>query len=138
MRKSKTKSAAMRRADMWFSRFVRLRDADKGGTCSCCACGRLMHWRGDGCHAGHFVRRGRQSTRYDERNVNAMCVRCNTFLDGAEWEHGRYIDAVRGGGTAAELKRKGEEIQKTSRAYFDEIAEKYRAKAIALGYGEAP
>jgi len=93
-----------------------------------------MHWRGDGCHAGHFVKRGRQSTRYDETNVHSQCNYENKYKGGKEWEMGQYIDKAYGRGTAQKLKWKGEEIQKTSITYFDEIAEKYKAKAEAEGY----
>lgn len=127
MRKSKTKSAAMRRADKYFSMFVRLRDSDENGTGACACCGKLVYWRNG--HAGHFVLRGRHSTRFDERNVNLSCVRCNLFLSGNTWEHGQYIDALHGKGTALKLKRKGEEIHKFTRDQLDIIAYKYRTLA---------
>lgn len=122
----------MKRADRYFSHWIRQSRADEGGTVQCRTCGKLMHWTE--CHCGHFVRRGRHATRYEERNCGPQCPSCNTYRGGREWEHGQYIDKTYGEGTAAELKRLGETILKTTKRHFDDVAETYRGKIIEEGY----
>lgn len=69
-----------KQADEWFSKYVRLRDADKNGVIRCCACGRLVAWQD--ADASHFVSRQYLHTRYNEKNVHASCRQCNRFLEG--------------------------------------------------------
>ena len=71
----------------------------------CVTCGHRAHWKEQ--HAGHFVQRDRKATRYDEKNVNVQCVRCNTFRSGEQFKHGEYIDRKYGKGTAAQLQALG-------------------------------
>ena len=42
-------------------------------------------------HAGHFIRRGKKSLKFDPRNVHAQCVGCNKYRNGAEAQHAEYI-----------------------------------------------
>lgn len=66
--------------DRVFSIYVRLRDADKNGYCKCISCGKVEHWKD--VDNGHFVNRSHMSTRYNERNCNAQCRKCNRFDEG--------------------------------------------------------
>lgn len=88
--------------DRWFSKFIRLRDADEHGVCRCITCGTFHFWNKD-IHAGHYVQRNRVATRWDEKNVNAQCCQCNTFNEGRQDEHGKAIDRKYGKGTAEYL-----------------------------------
>ncbi len=59
-----------------FNEFIRLRDRKKG--CISCVKGRVEN-------AGHFRSTGsapQASMRFDERNVNGQCIRCNFTLGG--------------------------------------------------------
>jgi hypothetical protein len=91
--------------DRWFSKYIRLRDADKNGVCRCITCRTPHYWKD--MHAGHFVLRDRKPTRWDERNVHAQCPHCNSFRSGEQDEHGRAIDRLYGAGTAAYLQAIG-------------------------------
>lgn len=87
--------------DKVFSEYIRLRDADRYGTCKCITCNRFFLWNeGD---AGHYMQRDRLATRYDERNVNAQCKYCNRFRSGEQYIHGIKIDEKYGEGTAQTL-----------------------------------
>jgi len=105
--------------DRWFSRFVRLRDSDENGFIKCCTCGRQKHWKD--CHNGHYVKRGHQATRYDEKDCAAMCVYCNMKRNGEEQAHRLYINHKYGEGTAELLKLKG-------KAPFKMLPEEYEEK----------
>jgi hypothetical protein len=85
--------------DRVFSEFIRLRDMEHRVQRSrCITCGKLFHWRR--IQAGHFISRAYKATRYDERNVNAQCRRCNVLMHGRQFEHGLAIDKLHGPGTA--------------------------------------
>lgn len=88
--------------DRWFSKYIRLRDSDKHGTCKCITCGTYHFWN-KGTHAGHFVGRKHVATRWDEKNVNAQCLQCNTFNEGCHHEYAIEIDKKYGKGTAERL-----------------------------------
>ena len=68
------------RKKVWtqFSKYIRLRD-----NYTCYTCGKVM-LRGDSnCHAGHYVPQSKGNRlRFDERNVHAQCVTCNSFNRG--------------------------------------------------------
>ena len=142
---SSDKSAAMKRADRAFSYFIRQRDANEAGVCRCISCGAMFHWVA--MDNGHFVGRSNQRLRYDEENCHAQCKTCNTIDCG---KHGRVfghpgmkrgrrkhtkdvkkrheegLEARHGPGILDRLRERGRELQKTSRAHFDEITKKYR------------
>lgn len=82
-RKPPTRASAMRKADTWFQRFIRTRDAQEygGRAFRCISCGRVLPM--EQCNAGHYVPRTRMATRYDEANVHAQCIRCNHWDEGA-------------------------------------------------------
>jgi len=63
-----------------FSRFIRLRDADKWGMCKCCTCGSRKVWKQ--MQAGHFISRVHSAVLFNEKNVHAQCVGCNMFKQG--------------------------------------------------------
>ncbi len=73
-KKSKTKLSTLRRkADETFNRYIRNRDG-----LVCISCGTV-----GSVDAGHYVATSVSANlRYDERNVNSQCRRCNRFLHG--------------------------------------------------------
>ena len=92
-------------ADHCFSLFVRLRDVVHvsfgRAYCKCVTCGKIEYWRD--VDAGHFATRNHLKTRFDERNVNAQCKRCNNFGKGEQAKHGFAIDSMYGEGTAKQI-----------------------------------
>ena len=79
-RKSKFthKSLAMKAAWDAMSIYVRVRDGWR-----CITCGR----KGDkySIQAGHFISRSYNAIKFDERNVNGQCKKCNVLLGGC-WD----------------------------------------------------
>nr|BDD48022.1 hypothetical protein 1 [Gammaproteobacteria bacterium]BDD48027.1 hypothetical protein 6 [Gammaproteobacteria bacterium] len=98
---NKTKPQLIRTLDKVFSKYIRLRDSNDEGWLSCITCGVLRHWKK--ADAGHFQLRARRATRWDERNVNGQCKRCNGDKKGRQYDHGVAIDKKYGEGTAFEL-----------------------------------
>lgn len=80
-----------------FSEFIRLRDADENGMCSCFTCGRVKYWREVDC--GHGLGRQHKSTKYHEKNNHAQCKRCNGFEGGMREVYKEKMDQRYGKGT---------------------------------------
>lgn len=112
----KTAQQLIKDADMWFSRYVRLRDSEFDGSgwkTECIdGCGRsgYVHSNGrwiKGFDNGHFISRGVFSLRYDELNCSAQNSHCNAWRDKEDMLEGyrNGLDMKYGSGTAQELKR---------------------------------
>lgn len=130
--RQKTRAQLVKELDTIFSRYVRKRDADEYGYCSCITCGRQHLWsHGNQMNAGHFMSRGKYGTRWEEKNVNAQCVACNKWQAGRQFEHGIAIDLKYGPGTADWLliqsNLKGPSVHE-----IKELIEVYSAKLAAL------
>jgi 5-methylcytosine-specific restriction endonuclease McrA len=87
-----------------FSKYVRIRDFLKHGTCISCG-NKLPHWKlGD---AGHYVAAGHCGfgLLFDEKNVNLQCKKCNNpkWTPDATIPYGLELDKRFGKGTAAKL-----------------------------------
>ncbi len=80
-----------------FSLYIRQRDADENGICTCITCGLQRHWKKMDC--GHGIPRQHWGTRYDERNNNAQCKRCNGFEEGSQEAYSKAVDLKFGAGT---------------------------------------
>lgn len=78
-KKKRTPSLAtyIRKLDVVFSKYIRLRDAMPSGTFKCISCGKIKSISQADC--GHYWSRARMSTRFDERNCHAECKGCNRF-----------------------------------------------------------
>lgn len=74
-----------------FSLYIRARDADNNGICTCCTCSKKLFWRGVECQAGHFVSGRTNNILFDEQIVHAQCSHCNQYLSGNVWEYGKFL-----------------------------------------------
>lgn len=63
-----------------FSQWIRLKDADEGGTVQCYTCGCLMHWKES--HAGHAIPGRHNAVLFDEDIVKTQCPKDNLFGGG--------------------------------------------------------
>ena len=74
--KLKTKSEYANEAQIWFNKFIRLRDA----ALECISCGKYHPGKID---AGHYRTVGSSPhCRFDERNCHAQCQPCNRHKSG--------------------------------------------------------
>lgn len=73
--KKQSFSALKKILDKLFSEYIRRRGK---GKCFICKC--VKHWKQQ--QAGHYIPRRHMQFRYDEKNVNCNCVRCNVMLHG--------------------------------------------------------
>ena len=79
----------LKTADRWFSKYIRLRDADESGYLFCISCGQPVHWKK--ADAGHFIERGKKAVRYNEKNVNGQCTDCNWIKEGNKIEYAKGL-----------------------------------------------
>lgn len=84
MAKQPTISTLQKRLQTQFNRYVRLRDTQVGtdgeryGKCISCRVEKHI----SELDAGHFVAANFLAHRFNPKNVNAQCHRCNRFLHG--------------------------------------------------------
>ena len=118
------------KADVWFSKFIRLRDADDDGYCTCITCGAVRHWKNLDC--GHFIKRQFMSARYNEKNCNAQCKNCNNFEQGNDSNYERFILAKYGLQELELLRACKRYNTKFSKLMIDVLADEYKKKALEL------
>lgn len=68
-------------ADHVYSKYIRIKETDRNGYCTCVTCGVVRKWD-DRIDAGHCFSRDNRAIRFDDRNVHPQCRRCNRFQSG--------------------------------------------------------
>lgn len=127
-----TISKLKKKLDKLFSEYIRKRDSDYKGNCKCISCGKEAPAFGGSIHAGHLFSRRYLATRFDEKNVNAQCAYCNTFLNGNQIKAARGVDNKWGEGTVEELESRIHIQVKLSRADYLEAIENIKRKIKEL------
>lgn len=110
-----------KRIDPPFHRFIRLRDTNRDGYGSCVTCNKDIHFSEE-AQAGHFMPRQNKNTRWDERNVNIQCYRCNMFEGGAQYAYSKFL----GEDLAEELVIASKQIRKFSEQEFEDLYYYYK------------
>ena len=82
-KKTKTRSQLVKELDTIFSRYIRMRDADKNGICTCITCWDKKPRKE--MHNTHFISRSNYRYRRSVMNCWAGCYKCNVIL------HWNYI-----------------------------------------------
>lgn len=126
-----TLSKLMKDADKEFSLYIRRRYADEGGTTECVTCKKLLHWKYE-AECGHFIKRGSHGVRYDERNCNVQCSRCNHFLSGNDAIYAVYIIDTYGREVRDELESWRGKEHKLYRSDYMQLIEKYQKLNLEL------
>lgn len=114
----------------WFSIYIRLRDADERGYCTCFTCGRQKQWREVDC--GHGIPRQHKATKYNEQNNHAQCKRCNAFEGGRMDAYAKEVDSRYGIGTWDKLLIASKQVCKRGKAEIEMMTDYYRRQAQAL------
>ena len=130
LKRSKNLSSAKTTADIYFSRYIRLRDADTNGLCKCITCETVKDWRDMDC--GHFQSRRYSATRYHEQNAHAKCQKCNKYQAGEQYIHGKQIDLIYGAGTAEFVTKLSRSLYKLNKNEVMTIANDYKSKMLEM------
>ena len=119
VRPSKDLKSAKLKADKYFSLYIRQRDNDK----PCVTCS------GYGVKdCGHFISRRFEAVRFDEKNANGQCQKCNRFEYGNQFEHSVQVDKIHGKGTAESLYLKSKMFCKRNKFDYENIAQTFKDK----------
>ena len=72
------------------------------------------------------------STRWDEKNVQFQCKRCNGFRSGEQYKFSKELDKLYGEGTAEELLIASKQTRKFSRDELEALYHHYKRKVDEL------
>lgn len=133
-KRSKTpRQKAIDRADMYFSRYIRLLYSDERSgilVCKCYTCGSIHAMKSNDC--GHWQRRGYKTTRFNENNARPQCRQCNHYYQGKPEVFERNLAKEIGQQAVNDLKELAFETGEDSEQFYREQAEKYRLKVNEL------
>lgn len=126
---------AKARAWRYFSEFIRTRDCLETTktpfSAICCTCNKEIPFSSK-LHAGHFKAGRTNSVLFEETNVHAQCLYCNTYLHGSLDRYYGYMLRKYGQAEIDRLERlKGETVKYVASDY-EEIAQKYKQKTKEL------
>ena len=104
------------------SEYTRRRDADECGMVKCCTCSTIKHWKE--LHAGHFIPQAQgDAVRYDLRNINSQCYRCNINLGGNGAEYYPYMEETHGKEVIDELRLMSNQTVKYTLSDLEDMIE---------------
>lgn len=125
-----SKSSLVEKLDRIFSQFIRLRDSNSDGYCSCISCNSIHFWKT--IHNGHYVNRKHMSTRYNEKNCNAQCIKCNTFDEGNVIGYTKGLIKKYGESVIDELDMLKHSISKINNYEFEILIDHYKKEVDRL------
>ena len=127
-RKSSRKNL-IKRLDRIFSLYIRLRDADKKGICTCITCKKKYHYTE--LDAGNFLSRRHFSVRYDEQNVFSQCRYCNRYNAGQQFIYSIELEKKQKG-LSKKLLKKSKQTKKFTVDDLQELIYLYQEKVESL------
>jgi hypothetical protein len=119
--KKLSRSKLVKKLDTVFSKYIRKKNADHKGYCTCITCGKKHLWDSGKIHAGHFQSRKFYSLRWSERNVKPQCVGCNMFRQGEQYKYSLFL----GKDEAEVLYLKSKETVKFTNYELEEMIKDY-------------
>ena len=114
-----------------FSKYIRLKNADKDGKCTCVTCGRKDHWKN--FQAGHFIDSRNNTVLFDESLVFPQCCACNMFKHGNKVEYTLFM--LKKGYSAEEITEmvnRKFKTKKISDTEYIEMIEDLKDKLVGL------
>ena len=126
MAKKKAETVNSLKKKVWtvFSKWIRLRDNYK-----CYTCGKQMAEGDPGCHAGHYVPQSKGNRlRFDERNVHAQCLSCNSFNRGNLSSYALRLEKEYGPGILQEFDSIKNECKKFTKDELQEMLADYKER----------
>lgn len=117
------------------NKYARLRDCFGSTGTHCISCGQWKSF--EDLDGGHYIPTTSSATRFDERNINAQCHRCNRFLHGNLRGYFRGMEKKYGRKFLDDLESR-EGTYKWKRDELNELKEYYKDKIKAIERGEDP
>jgi hypothetical protein len=116
--------------DKVFSIYIRLRDADDDGFCTCCSSGKRQHWKDMDC--GHFISRRHLATRWEDMNCHAQSRGDNRFNQGNALGYSRFLLKKYGPNALDDLERMKNRPFKITQFEINNMVKYYREKIQEL------
>ncbi len=122
---------AMRLADTYFSRFVRLFHSSDG-QCTCYTCGSITDIKN--VDNGHYMKRKHKATRYHENNCRPQCKTCNgdTKHNGKQAEFRVNLSYEIGEENVVNIESLSKQTIDANTNFFKNISDTYREKVNEL------
>ncbi len=129
-RKVGSLSRLQKNLDAIFSRFIRLRAADKDGNVACFTCYHIYPYKK--LHNGHYVLRGYKSVRWNEDNCRPQCGVCNLWRKGEPVTFRENLVKELGEEKVKEIELKRHELFKVTAEWLQEKINLYTEKVKLL------
>jgi hypothetical protein len=120
----------LKKLDKVFSEYIRLRDSDENGICTCITCGVMHHWKN--MDNGHFIKRQHMLLRFSEINCNAQCRKCNWLGQGEDYKYTIALQKKYGDGIVEKLLIMKKIPMKFTQFEIDELEKYYKNKLKQL------
>lgn len=133
----KTKISSLKKTTQALAnRYARERDCFGDSGAACISCG---VWKSfEELDGGHFIPTTSSAIRFDERNINAQCTRCNRFLHGNPRHYYKGMLRKFGEDVVDDLEAREFDTKKWTREELEEIRQYYREKLDDLHRGTLP
>jgi len=120
------------KAKCWklFSKYIRMRDANSKGICTCCTCGKKDEWKR--MQAGHFLAGRGLAILFDERGVHSQCSGCNIFKGGNPIEYFLFMEKKHGRKVIDDLLRLKNTTRRISDDEYMEMIDDIHDKLVGL------
>ena len=130
-KRENNEKAAMRNADIYFSRYIRLKHSENG-LCTCYTCGAIKPIKE--VDNGHYMKRDHKSTRYNEDNCRPQCKTCNgnTKHNGKQVEFRLNLVNEIGIDEVEKIELDSRKAIDAGYHFYKEIADTYREKVNEL------
>lgn len=127
--KKKTTARLKKDLDMYFSRWIRLRDS-KNGVGNCYTCGKSLTIKKGQC--GHFIPRNILITRWEPDNCKMQCVGCNVWGNGKILDFEDHLVKDLGRKRVDALKASRFQIMKVDSVWYEKEIERYKKEVEKL------
>lgn len=126
MAKKISRKNLIKKLDAVFSQYVRIKNSDKNGFCTCVTCKQKYPYKQ--IQAGHFISRKHYATRWVIDNVHPQCVSCNVFKYGEQYKYSLFLGPER----SNLLYLQSQKIVKFSNADLQEMLDEFKLKLSYL------
>ena len=120
---NKVRKGLLAKCQRTINRYIRLRDCKGNGGTNCISCN--VWYEFSKLDAGHFIPITSSAVRFDEKNINAQCIKCNRYLHGNIRHYQKAMIVKYGKDVIQELESKEFVPYKWTVEELEQLHEKY-------------
>lgn len=138
MKKKKLKSigSLIKQASTLAQLYARLKDSDSNGMTACVTCGKIDHYKQ--MQGGHFIERGKASTRLDQINIHSQDAWCNQWgmkRVSVVLKYRNYLVSRYGEQAVIDLEERSKQVHKWNRVELEELIVKLKSDIAEFNNG---